>query len=31
MEPAIMTTMDVIMDGFGFMLSFGDVVWVPHV
>ncbi|KAJ5246162.1 Delta(14)-sterol reductase [Penicillium chermesinum] len=30
MEPAIMTTMDVIMDGFGFMLSFGDVVWVPH-
>ena len=31
MEPAIMTTMDVIMDGFGFMLSFGDVVWVPHL
>lgn len=31
MEPAIMTTMDVIMDGFGFMLSFGDVVWVPHI
>ena len=31
MEPAIMTTMDVIMDGFGFMLSFGDVGWVPHV
>jgi hypothetical protein len=26
MEPAIMTTMDVIMDGFGFMLSFGDQV-----
>ncbi|EPS27799.1 hypothetical protein PDE_02743 [Penicillium oxalicum 114-2] len=31
MEPAILTTMDVIMDGFGFMLSFGDVVWVPHI
>lgn len=31
MEPAIMTTMDIIMDGFGFMLSFGDVVWVPHI
>ncbi|KAJ5678164.1 Delta(14)-sterol reductase [Penicillium maclennaniae] len=31
MEPAVMTTMDIIMDGFGFMLSFGDVVWVPHV
>ncbi|KAJ5626176.1 hypothetical protein N7510_002485 [Penicillium lagena] len=31
MEPAIMTTMDIIMDGFGYMLSFGDVVWVPHI
>ncbi|OJJ47634.1 hypothetical protein ASPZODRAFT_151107 [Penicilliopsis zonata CBS 506.65] len=31
MEPAIMTTMDVIMDGFGFMLSFGDLVWVPFL
>jgi delta14-sterol reductase len=29
MEPAILTTMDVIQDGFGFMLAFGDVVWVP--
>ncbi|WEW55303.1 erg24, C-14 sterol reductase [Emydomyces testavorans] len=29
MEPAICTTMDIIMDGFGFMLSFGDLVWVP--
>ncbi|KAI1919720.1 erg24, C-14 sterol reductase [Ophidiomyces ophidiicola] len=31
MEPAICTTMDVIMDGFGFMLSFGDLVWVPFI
>ncbi|EEQ83763.1 Delta(14)-sterol reductase erg24B [Blastomyces dermatitidis] len=31
MEPAILTTMDVIMDGFGFMLSFGDLVWVPFI
>lgn len=29
MEPALLTTMDVIMDGFGFMLAFGDLVWVP--
>jgi delta14-sterol reductase len=28
-EPAIFTTMDIIMDGFGFMLAFGDMVWVP--
>ncbi|KAI5293614.1 erg24, C-14 sterol reductase, partial [Ascosphaera acerosa] len=28
-EPAVLTTMDIIMDGFGFMLSFGDLVWVP--
>jgi Delta14-sterol reductase len=31
MEPAILTTIDIITDGFGFMLSFGDLVWVPHV
>ncbi|KAE8383619.1 ergosterol biosynthesis ERG4/ERG24 [Aspergillus bertholletiae] len=31
MEPALLTTMDVIMDGFGYMLSFGDMVWVPFV
>ncbi|KAF9895365.1 erg24, C-14 sterol reductase [Aspergillus nanangensis] len=31
MEPAILTTMDIIMDGFGFMLSFGDMVWVPFI
>lgn len=31
MEPAITTTMDVTTDGFGYMLSFGDLVWVPFV
>ncbi|KAF2006202.1 sterol C-14 reductase-like protein [Amniculicola lignicola CBS 123094] len=29
MEPAILTTIDIIADGFGTMLSFGDLVWVP--
>jgi delta14-sterol reductase len=29
MEPAILTTIDVTSDGFGFMLAFGDLVWVP--
>lgn len=29
MEPAILTTIDLTTDGFGFMLSFGDLVWVP--
>jgi len=28
-ETAILTTMDVTTDGFGFMLAFGDLVWVP--
>ena len=28
-EPAILTTMDITTDGFGFMLVFGDLVWVP--
>ena len=28
-EPAILTTMDVTTDGFGTMLAFGDLVWVP--
>jgi len=31
MEPAILTTIDIISDGFGLMLSFGDVVWVPFI
>ena len=29
MEPAILTTMDITTDGFGFMLAFGDLVWLP--
>lgn len=29
MEEAILTTMDVIHEGFGFMLAFGDLAWVP--
>ncbi|KAJ3115286.1 hypothetical protein HK100_001410 [Physocladia obscura] len=28
-EPAILTTMDITTDGFGFMLNYGDLVWVP--
>lgn len=28
-EPALLTTMDITTDGFGFMLAFGDLVWVP--
>jgi len=28
-EQAILTTMDIVYDGFGFMLSFGDLCWVP--
>ena len=31
MESAILTTMDITTDGFGFMLSFGDLVWVPFI
>ena len=31
MEPAILTTIDITTDGFGFMLSFGDIVWVPFI
>lgn len=30
-EAAILTTMDITSDGFGFMLAFGDLVWVPFV
>lgn len=29
MEPAILTTIDITTDGFGFMLAFGDLVWLP--
>ena len=28
-EKAILTTMDIVHDGFGFMLVFGDLAWVP--
>lgn len=28
-EKAILTTMDITTDGFGFMLVFGDLTWVP--
>lgn len=28
-ESAVLSTMDVTTDGFGFMLSFGDLAWVP--
>jgi Delta14-sterol reductase len=28
-EQAILTTMDITTDGFGFMLCFGDLAWVP--
>ncbi|PWN28998.1 hypothetical protein BDZ90DRAFT_231001 [Jaminaea rosea] len=30
-EAAILTTMDITTDGFGFMLSVGDLTWVPFV
>lgn len=28
-QPAILSTMDICVDGFGFMLAFGDLAWVP--
>ncbi len=31
MESAILTTMDITTDGFGFMLAFGDLCWVPFI
>ena len=30
-ERAILTTMDITTDGFGFMLAFGDLAWVPFI
>lgn len=30
-ERAILTTMDITTDGFGYMLVFGDLCWVPFV
>ncbi|KAL8667233.1 MAG: hypothetical protein Q9202_000806 [Teloschistes flavicans] len=31
MEPSILSTMDITTDGFGFMLAFGDLVWLPII
>ena len=31
MESAILTTIDITTDGFGFMLAFGDLVWLPFI
>ena len=28
-QEAVLTTMDIKHDGFGFMLAFGDLAWVP--
>ena len=28
-ERSVLTTMDITTDGFGFMLVFGDLCWVP--
>lgn len=28
-EESILTTMDIVHDGFGFMLAFGDLCWLP--
>lgn len=28
-EQAILSTMDITSDGFGYMLAFGDLAWVP--
>jgi len=28
-EPSILTTMDIATEGFGFMLGFGNLAWVP--
>ena len=30
-EKSILTTMDITTDGFGFMLAFGDLSWVPFI
>ncbi|KAL1973729.1 hypothetical protein VTN31DRAFT_5289 [Thermomyces dupontii] len=30
-ESSILTMIDTIMDGFGYMLAFGDLVWVPFL
>ena len=30
-EAAVLSVMDITTDGFGYMLSLGDLVWVPFV
>ncbi|XP_069744076.1 delta(14)-sterol reductase LBR-like isoform X2 [Narcine bancroftii] len=30
-EAGILTTIDIVHEGFGYMLAFGDLVWVPFV
>ena len=30
-EKAILSTMDITTDGFGYMLAFGDLAWVPFI
>merc|ERR1711865_634096 len=30
-EQSILSTMDITTEGFGYMLAFGDLVWVPFV
>lgn len=30
-EESVLTMMDITMDGFGFMLAFGDLAWVPFI
>ena len=30
-EKAILTTMDITTEGFGYMLAFGDLTWVPFI
>jgi hypothetical protein len=31
LQEAILTTMDIVHDGFGFMLVLGDLAWVPFL
>ena len=30
-EAAVLTTIDIVSDGFGYMLSFGSMTWVPFI
>jgi len=30
-QEAVLTTMDIVHDGFGLMLAFGDLAWVPFL